>query len=115
MSNFWFQYTKAVVRNVSSRFAEGALKLEEPEEAISLAKAREQWTNYVSALKGMGLEVTEIEADDRFPDCVFIEDPAVVCDDIALITRPGHVSRQGETVAVRSTLEKLGRFIWWNT
>ncbi len=108
MSNLWFHYTKAVVRGVSSRFAEAALKLAEPDEAISLTKAKEQWTNYVAALKRSGLEVIQIEADDKFPDCVFIEDPAVVCDDTALITRPGHVSRLGETVAVRSTLENLG-------
>ena len=108
MSNFWFQYTKAVVRKISSRFAEAALKLEEPKEAIDLAKAREQWTNYVSTLKTLGVEVIEVEADDLFPDCVFIEDPAVVCDDTALITRPGHVSRRGETVAVRSALKNLG-------
>ena len=108
MADSWFHFTKAVVRGVSSRFAEGALKLEEPEKPISLIKAKEQWTNYVAALKGLGLEIIEIEADDKSPDCVFIEDAAVVCDDTALITRPGHASRRGETVAVRKTLEKLG-------
>jgi dimethylargininase len=108
MADSWFHFTKAVVRGVSSRFAEDALKLEEPEKAISLTKAKEQWTNYVEALKGLGLEIIEIEADDKSPDCVFIEDAAVVCDDTALITRPGHASRRGETVAVRKTLEKLG-------
>lgn len=108
MSSSWFQYTKAVVRGVSSCFSEGSLKLEEPDQEISLTKAKEQWSKYVATLKGLGLEVTEIEADDKFPDCVFIEDPAVVCDDTALITRPGHVSRRGETSAVANTLEKLG-------
>ena len=110
MSTSWFHYTKAVVRGVSSHFAEGSLKLGEPEEAINLTKAKEQWSKYVSALKSLGLEVIHVPADDNFPDCVFIEDTAVVCDDIALITRPGHVSRQGETAAVRSSLEKLGMF-----
>lgn len=108
MSNYWFQYSKAVVRAISSRFAEGALKIAEPEEAISLTKAIAQWTNYVAALKGLGLEVIHVDADDKFPDCVFIEDPAVVCNDTALITRPGHVSRREETVAVRNTLKNIG-------
>lgn len=108
MSTSWFHYTKAVVRGVSSKFAEGSLKLGEPEEAINLTKANEQWSKYVSGLKDLGLEVIHVPADDKFPDCVFIEDAAVVCDDIALITRPGHVSRQGETAAVRNSLEKLG-------
>ncbi|XP_028414206.1 N(G),N(G)-dimethylarginine dimethylaminohydrolase 1-like [Dendronephthya gigantea] len=108
MSQPWWRYTKACVRGISSKFAEGALKLAEPEEAISLTKAKEQHKNYVAALKGLGLEVIEIAADDKFPDCVYIEDPAVVCDDTALITVPGHVSRRGETKAVRIALEKLG-------
>lgn len=108
MSDSWFHYTKAVVRGVSGHFAEGSLKLGEPDEAINLTKAKEQWSNYVSALKGLGLEVIQVPAEDKYPDCVFIEDTAVVCDDIALITRPGHVSRQGETMAVRNSLEKLG-------
>ena len=108
MSNSWFQYSKAVVRGVSNNFAKDALKLAEPEEAINLSKAKEQWSNYVSVLKELGLDVLHVEAEDDFPDCVFIEDPAVVCDDTALITRPGHISRRGETLAVRNTLEKLG-------
>ena len=32
-------------------------------------------------------------ADDRYPDCVFVEDPVVVCGDTALITIPGRWCR----------------------
>ena len=39
--------------------------------------------------KSLGIEVTEIPADERYPDCVFVEDPVVVCGDTALITIPG--------------------------
>jgi dimethylargininase len=108
MSSSKFHYTKAVVRKISSHFAKDSIKLAEPDEAIDLAKAKEQWSSYVAILKDLGLEVTEVEADDKFPDCVFIEDPAVVCDGTALITLSGHVSRRGEGVAVKNALEKLG-------
>lgn len=103
-----FHYTKAVVRGISSHFAKDSIKLAEPDEQIDLTKAKEQWSSYVSILKDLGLEVIQVEADDKFPDCVFIEDPAVICDNTALITRPGHDSRRGENVAVRNSLEKLG-------
>lgn len=103
-----FRYTKAVVRGVPDSFSAAALRLDEPEETINLAKAREQWSTYVAALKKLGLAVIEMAAEGEFPDCVFIEDTAVVCDETALITRPGHVSRQGETTAVRKILKDLG-------
>ena len=35
------------------------------------------------------VEVHEIPVDDHYPDCVFVEDPVVVCGDVALITIPG--------------------------
>ena len=108
MSSSKLQYTKAVVRKISNHFAEDSVKLAEPDEAIDLAKAKAQWSSYVKVLKDLGLEVTIVEADDKFPDCVFIEDPAVVCDGTALITLSGHVSRRGEGVAVKNALKKLG-------
>ena len=107
MSN-WFEYSKAVVRKIPSSLPKAALRLEEPSEAINLAKARKQWSNYVQALKDLKLEIVEIPAEEEFPDCVFIEDVAVVCDQTALITRPGHITRRRETTAVRKALEKLG-------
>ena len=109
MLNSEFHFTKALVRGISSHFAKDSLRLEEPEEAINVTKAKEQWSNYVSALKGLGLEIIQVPADDRYPDCVFIADLAVIREGTALITRPGHGSRRGEEVEVRNSLEKLGR------
>ena len=37
----------------------------------------------------LGLEVVCLPADDRLPDCVFVEDVAVVADGVALVTIPG--------------------------
>ena len=42
--------------------------------------ARQQHTNYVSALADSGLMVTILPADVDHPDCVFVEDQAVVID-----------------------------------
>src|SRR4051794_14977224 len=38
------------------------------------------------------------------PDSVFVEDTAVVFDEIAIITRPGAVSRRGEVEAMANAL-----------
>ena len=37
------------------------------------------------------VEVHEIPVDERYPDCVFVEDPVIMCDDTALITITGTV------------------------
>ena len=43
-------------------------------------------------------------AAHELPDSVFIEDTAIVLDELAVITRPGAASRRPETAAVASTL-----------
>ena len=44
----------------------------------------------------MGLEIVHIKVREEFPDCVFVEDPLVVCGDTALITIPGRERERGE-------------------
>ena len=44
--------------------------------------------------------MTELPADESLPDCVFIEDTAIVIGNTALITCPGHESRRAETKEV---------------
>ena len=46
----------------------------------------------VQVLRNVLGEVHVIPPDDRFPDCVFVEDPVVVCGDTALITILGVLS-----------------------
>ena len=44
----------------------------------------------------MGLEIVHIKVREEFPDCVFVEDPLVVCGDTALITIPGREREREE-------------------
>jgi dimethylargininase len=71
---------------------------------IDVARAREQHAAYESALASVGCEIRRIPADDRYPDAVFIEDTAIVLDEVAVITRPGAESRRGEVDAVAAIL-----------
>ncbi|MCW5883302.1 MAG: dimethylargininase, partial [Anaerolineae bacterium] len=63
---------------------------------IDLALARRQHVTYCAALHQAGARVVTLPADDRFPDSVFVEDTAIILDEIAVLTRPGAASRQGE-------------------
>ena len=53
----------------------------------------------------MGLEIVHIKVKEEFPDCVFVEDPLVVCGDTALITIPGR-ERERERERERGEMER---------
>lgn len=71
---------------------------------IDVERARQQHAAYEHALAEAGCEVRRLPADDGMPDSVFIEDTAVVLDEVAVITRPGAPSRRTETAAVEDAL-----------
>jgi dimethylargininase len=64
----------------------------------------EQHRTYVERLKSIGLKVIELDDEPEFPDAHFVEDTAVVTPRVAVITRPGAVSRQGEENSVAPVL-----------
>lgn len=89
------QYSHAVIRGVPTSLARDALRMCQAE--VDLAGAQRESEVYHEILeKRLGLKVVKIPADEAFPDCVFVEDAAVVWGDTALITRPGAESRRGE-------------------
>jgi dimethylargininase len=95
----------AITRDVSPAINACELTHLAPQ-TIDYTMAQLQHDEYRQALASLGLEVVRIPADPAYPDCVFIEDTALVFDDIAVITRPGAPSRRGETRAVADVLEQ---------
>ena len=79
--------------------------------AIDVEKMKQQHRAYEDMLRSMGYEVTQIPADDNCPDCCFIEDTALVLDEIAVITNPGSPARRGEVAGVVSTIEKFRKTV----
>lgn len=73
---------------------------------IDVALAREQHRHYADLLASLGCRIVELAAEPELPDSVFVEDTAVVLDEIAVITRPGAESRRPETRSVAATLER---------
>lgn len=49
-----------------------------------------------SLLREIGLDVIELPPDESLPECAFVEDTAVLCNGIALITKPGSPHRAKE-------------------
>ena len=96
------RFTKAITRLPGESFAAGITSagLGAPELSLTL----EQHAAYCKALVQCGVQVTTLDADDRFPDSTFVEDTAVLTPQVAVITRPGADSRKGETESIRAAL-----------
>lgn len=95
-------YSKAIVRRPGRNFANGITtsNLGQP----NFNKALEQHAAYCDALIRCGVELTVLEADERYPDGCFVEDTAVVNSKVAVISRPGAASRRGEEEAIARLL-----------
>jgi dimethylargininase len=61
---------------------------------------------YVAALRALGVAVEVLSPLEAYPDSIFVEDPALVFPQGAILLRPGAVSRAGEADAIRSDLER---------
>jgi len=83
----------AITREVSPAIARCELT-HLSRQRIDLEKARGQHAAYERCLADAGCTVTRLPAGADVPDSVFVEDIALVFDEIAVITRPGAESRR---------------------
>jgi len=70
-------------------------------------RALQQHDMYIEALKRCDVRVTVLEADENYPDSVFVEDTAVLAEKCAVITNPGAPSRRGEELSIKEALKKF--------
>lgn len=73
-------------------------------EPIDAARAAAQHEAYEDCLRRAGCAVVRVPAAPELPDSVFVEDMAVVLDELAIIARPGAASRRAEVPAVAEAL-----------
>jgi dimethylargininase len=66
-------------------------------EPIDYPRAVAQHAQYEACLRRLGCGVQRLPDAPDMPDSVFVEDTAVVFDDVAVIARPGAASRRAET------------------
>lgn len=96
-----------LVRRPSPRLAEGELT-HIARRSIDVERAVAQWDAYVDVFRTRGWNVVELEPLDDHPDGVFVEDVLVVYGRLAVITRPGAMSRLGEVAGLDQRVDELG-------
>lgn len=89
------QKKRALVRNVPDSYTQALAKYF-GKGPTDVELARTQHEAYINALESNGVKVHALAADNRHPDCIFVEDQAVVVDGKMLLPLPGHPSRVAE-------------------
>jgi dimethylargininase len=93
----------AITREVSPAIGQCELTHIEPV-AIDIELARSQHAEYRQLLAELGCTVVHLPAEPDLPDSVFVEDTAVVLDELAVLTRPGAESRRAEVASIAHAL-----------
>lgn len=98
----------ALTRKVSPSIGECELTYLERDskQSIDAALAQGQHAVYQECLSRLGCNVLILPAEPDLPDSVFVEDVAVVLDEIGIITRPGARSRRPERATIRQALSE---------
>ena len=74
---------------------------------IDLAKAQEQHRSYEELLEKLGAQVLSLPAEPALPASMFVEDPAVVLDEVAVILPLGTKTRRLEAASLAHALSKF--------
>jgi dimethylargininase len=94
-----FRYAYAIVSRIPETFFANKPN-------INKEKCRQEHFNFVEVLREVGVDVLELEAEERHPDCVKVDDTAVIINGTALMCNPHGSQRQGEVNLIRQTLKK---------
>ena len=95
----------ALTRALSPRISECELTYVS-REPIDAVRAAAQHDAYERLLQKHGCTLVHVDPAPDHPDGVFVEDAAIVVDEVAVITRPGAESRRGETDSVAKVLAR---------
>lgn len=74
---------------------------------IDLATAQAQHHAYRQLLENCGAQVIALPAEPELPDSMFVEDPAIVLDEVAVILPLGTASRRPESASLAQALARF--------
>lgn len=97
-----FDFNSAIVRRPGKSVVDGLRAVAGPSPDYDALVAEHR--AYIAALRAAGVQVTVLDALERFPDSIFVEDPALVFTQAAVMLRPGAPSRMAEAGELRATL-----------
>ena len=95
----------AITREVSSSINDCELSFHE-RQRIDLPTAIRQHEAYRDCLGEVGARIVSLPAEPGLPDAVFVEDAAVVLDEIAVIANMGAASRRPEAASMADALAR---------
>jgi dimethylargininase len=73
---------------------------------IDFQLATQQHNYYCAVLETLGIIVNTLSENESYPDSCFVEDTAIVVDELAVICSMGVPSRRGETKLIERELSK---------
>jgi dimethylargininase len=97
-----FDFNSAIVRTPGRSVVDGLRATPGPPPRFETIVAEHQ--AYIAALRAAGVDVTVLDALENFPDSIFVEDPALVFSQAAILLRPGAASRLAEARELSATL-----------
>ena len=97
-----FDFNSAIVRTPGRSVVNGLRAMPGPAPVFDAVLA--EHLSYISALRGAGVSVTVLDALEQFPDSIFVEDPALVFSEAAILLRPGAPSRREEAQEMAAML-----------
>lgn len=98
-----FDFNSAIVRTPGRSVVDGLTSKAGPKPSFETILAEHR--SYVTALERAGVRVTVLGALEAFPDSIFVEDPALVFTQAAILLRPGAPTRIAESAEIESTLD----------
>jgi len=101
----------AITRAVSPAIANCELTFV-ARQPIDLAKAQQQHRAYEQLLENAGARVLSLPAEPGLPDSMFVEDPAIVLDELAVILPLGTESRRAEGTTLALALSKFRKLAY---
>lgn len=101
----------AITRAVSPALADCELSFI-ARQPIDMEKARAQHHAYEEELAKLGAHVLSLPAEPDLPDSMFVEDPAIVLEDVAIICPLGSKTRRKEAPSLATALEKYRKLAY---
>jgi dimethylargininase len=98
-----FDFDRAIVREPAESVVDGLRSGPEPP---AYERVAAEHRAYVAALRSAGVEVEILPPLPGHPDSVFVEDPAFVLTEGAILLRPGAPSRFGEAASLAPVLKR---------
>jgi dimethylargininase len=103
----WVNLRQFFVREPSPRIGDGIVTYIE-RTPVDYRRALQQWTNYVEVVQAAGWQPILLPSAASCPDSVFVEDPVVVYQNVAVVTRPSVASRRPEIFGIGESAKSLG-------